>query len=52
VRDLDLVSTPLDLLNNIVAAGDDARALNSFHALPLSVVTPSLVLSDAELQRA
>ena len=52
VRDLDLVGTPLDLMNNIVAAGDDLKAQNIAWNVPVSAVVPSLLLSDAELQRA
>lgn len=52
VRDLDLVGTPLDLMNNIVAAGDDLQAQNIAWNVPVSAVVPSLLLSDAELQRA
>lgn len=52
VRDLDLVGTPLDLMNNMLRAGDDAAAQNIAWSVPVSVVTPSLLLADAELQRA
>ncbi len=52
VRDLDLVGTPLDLMNNIVGAGADAAVQNISWNVPVSVITPSLLLADAELQRA
>jgi TldD protein len=52
VRDLDVVSTPLDLISNIVAAGSDVKAKNAVFGVPVSMVVPSVVLSDAELQRA
>jgi TldD protein len=53
VRDLDLVGTPLVMLGGILAAGDDARVWSDSPAgLPVSVVAPSLLLADAELQRA
>lgn len=52
VRDLDLVATPLGLLENLRAAGADARASNLVFGVPLSVVVPSLLLADGELQRA
>ncbi len=52
VRELDLVGTPLVLISNILRAGDDAQAHSFASPLPVSVVAPSLLLADAELQRA
>jgi hypothetical protein len=52
VRDLDMVGTPLALVNNILKAGDDSRAHNLMARVPVSVVVPSLLLGDVELQRA
>jgi TldD protein len=53
VRDLDLVGTPLVMLGGILAAGADARVWSDSPAgFPVSVVAPSLLLADAELQRA
>jgi hypothetical protein len=52
VRDLDMVGTPLDLMSGILKAGDDVEAQNMDWNVPVSVVVPSLLLSDAELQRA
>ncbi len=53
VRDLDLVGTPLVMLGGILAAGDDARVWSdSLGGTPVSVAAPSLLLSDAELQRS
>lgn len=53
VRDLDLVGTPLVMLGGILASGDDARVWSDAPAgFPISVVAPSLLLADAELQRA
>ncbi len=52
VRDLDLVGTPLALLNNIRAAGNDASAQDMVYGAPVSVVVPSLLLSEGELQRS
>jgi predicted Zn-dependent protease len=52
VRDLDFVGTPLGLLDNLRAAGDDAEATDLSYGAPISVVTPSLLLADGELQRA
>ncbi|HVC09002.1 MAG TPA: metallopeptidase TldD-related protein [Elusimicrobiota bacterium] len=53
VRDLDLVGTPLSLMNNIVGVGQDARVENSVaDGVPVSVVAPDLLLSDIETQRS
>lgn len=52
VRDLDAVGTPLVLMANMLAAGDDPQAKNYGGAVPVSVVAPSLLLADLELQRA
>jgi predicted Zn-dependent protease len=52
VRDLDLVGTPLALLGNILAAGRDVEASDTVYGAPVSVVVPSLLLSDGELQRS
>lgn len=52
VRDLDVVGTPLVLLGNMIAAGDDAEAQDLIYGAPVSVVVPSLLLSEVELQRA
>ncbi|MFA6029900.1 MAG: metallopeptidase TldD-related protein [Elusimicrobiota bacterium] len=55
VRDLDLVGTPLALIERVAEAGDDYEVVDSeldrdSGRLPMSVVTPSLLLSEAELQ--
>lgn len=52
VRDLDLVGTPLVLLGNVIAAGADPQARDLVYGAPMSVVVPSLLLSEVELQRA
>ena len=53
VRDLDIVGTPLELLGNIMRAGDDVRPQNFLvGGVPMSAVVPSLLLKDVELQRA
>ena len=52
VRDLDFVGTPLALLSNIRAAGRDVQASDIIYGAPISVVVPSLLLSDGELQRS
>ncbi|MFI5360605.1 MAG: metallopeptidase TldD-related protein [Elusimicrobiota bacterium] len=52
VRDLDLVGTPLVMAESLVAAGDDEDAADVGLFAPSSVIAPSLLLSDAELQRS
>lgn len=52
VRDLDAVGTPLVMAESVVAAGDDAEASEANPAAPASVVAPSLLLSELELQRS
>lgn len=52
VRDLDLVGTPLALLGNVQAAGRDTQAHDMVYGVPVSVVVPSLLLADGELQRS
>lgn len=52
VRDLDLVGTPLDLMDSILTAGDDPAVQNLVLGAPMSVISPSLLLDDAELQRS
>jgi hypothetical protein len=52
VRDLDLVGTPLVMAESLVAAGDDADATDVGLTAPASVVAPSLLLAEAELQRS
>jgi len=52
VRDLDLVGTPLVMAESLVAAGDDADASDVYLIAPASVIAPSLLLAEAELQRS
>lgn len=52
VRDLDLVGTPLVMAESVIAVGDDAEASDANVSAPASVVAPSLLLSEAELQRS
>lgn len=52
VRDLDVVGTPLVLLNNIVRLGDKPEVANAAAEEPVSVIVPSLLVSEVELQRA
>lgn len=52
VRDLDVVGTPLVLAGSVLAVGDDPDVSDLDVAAPASVVAPSLLLSDVELQRS
>ena len=52
VRDLDLVGTPLVMAESVLAAGDDPDDSEVGFTVPASVVAPSLLLSEAELQRS
>ena len=52
VRDLDLVGTPLVLLNNILRSGDAPEVANAAVDEPVSVIVPSLLVREVELQRA
>ena len=57
VRDLDMVGTPLDLAGKIVATGDDTSVTDNLveqesGRIPVSVVAPSLLLEEVELQRS
>lgn len=52
VRDLDVVGTPLVMAESELAAGDDPQVSDLDAGAPASVVTPSLLLSEVELQRS
>ena len=52
VRDLDVVGTPLTLMGNIISGGGDSRLTNLSNGVPTSVVVPSLLFKDIELQRS
>jgi hypothetical protein len=52
VRDLDLVGTPLVMAESVAAAGDDADVSDIYLVAPTSVIAPSLLLAEAELQRS
>lgn len=57
VRGVKMAGTPLVLLDRIVAAADDARLSNEFFCgaesghVPVSQIAPSVLISEAELQR-
>ncbi len=52
VRDLDLVGTPLVMAGSVLAAGDDLDDSEVDAGAPATVIAPSLLLSEAELQRS
>jgi predicted Zn-dependent protease len=52
VRDLDLVGTPLVMAESVLEAGDDPEVSDTDASAPASIVTPSLLLTEAELQRS
>ncbi len=54
VRDLDLVGTPLVMAASAIAAGDDNvdSDINVAAGAPATVISPSLLLAEAELQRS
>lgn len=56
VRGVDLVGTPLQSLESILATGDDFEVFNGFCGaesgyVPVSAVAPSLLLSKIEVER-
>ncbi|MFI5346144.1 MAG: metallopeptidase TldD-related protein [Elusimicrobiota bacterium] len=52
VRDLDVVGTPLVMAESVLAAGDDAEPDEANFTAPASIIAPSLLLAEAELQRS
>ncbi|MGD0839243.1 MAG: TldD/PmbA family protein, partial [Polyangia bacterium] len=56
VRGVEFVGTPIGSLNRIVAAGDQPAVFNGFCGaesgyIPVSTVSPALLISEIELQR-
>lgn len=56
VRGVDLVGTPIASFERILATGDDARVFNGFCGaesgwVPVSAISPSLLISDLEVER-
>lgn len=56
VRGVDLIGTPLTAFSGIVAAGDDREVFNGScgaesGAVPVSVVSPSILISQIEVQK-
>ncbi|MFA6317927.1 MAG: metallopeptidase TldD-related protein [Elusimicrobiota bacterium] len=52
VRNLDVVCTPLTLMESILAAGDRPEVTDLVSGVPVSVIAPSLLVSGVELQRS
>lgn len=53
VRGLDLVGTPLGFLSHVLNEGSDVKSGDHLvNWVPISVITPSLLLSQVELQRS
>lgn len=55
VRGVDFVGTPLSMISKILITGDDPTVINGFctaesGVLPVASITPSLLLSEVELQ--
>ena len=56
VRGIDLVGTPLNALQSVIAAGDDPAVFNGFcgaesGSVPNAAVAPSLLVRAQEIQR-
>lgn len=56
VKGLEMIGTPLTVVNNIVATGDDHGVFNGFCGaesgyVPVSAIAPSLLLKTVEFQR-
>ncbi|MHB2025234.1 MAG: metallopeptidase TldD-related protein [Elusimicrobiota bacterium] len=57
VRGVEMVGTPLDVLNRIVATGNDAELSNDYFCgaesgqISVSQIAPSVLVSEIELQR-
>ena len=55
VRGVDFVGTPLSMISKILITGDDPTVINGFctaesGVLPVASITPSVLLSEVELQ--
>lgn len=55
VRGVDFVGTPLSIISKILVTGDDPTVINGFctaesGVLPVASITPSVLLSEVELQ--
>jgi len=57
IRGVDLIGTPLNILENVIAAGDDPAVFNGTcgaesGAVPVSSIAPSILISKIEIQKA
>ncbi len=57
VRGVEIVGTPLTVLNKIIATGDDEEVFNGYCGaesgfIPVSVIAPSILVKEIELQRS
>jgi predicted Zn-dependent protease len=57
VRGVEFVGTPLSMISKVIATGRDDRVINGFCGaesgfIPVTSVTPSVLLSEVELQAA
>lgn len=55
VRPVEVIGTPLNVLNNIVAFGNDSKAWNGMCGaesgwVPVSVIAPSMLVEEVEVQ--
>ncbi len=56
VRGVELIGTPLNILENVIAAGDDPSVFNGACGaesgyIPVSAIAPSVLLSKIEIQK-
>lgn len=56
VRGVEIVGTPLTVLNKIIATGNDYQVFNGYCGaesgfIPVSVISPSILVGEIELQR-
>lgn len=56
VRGVEIVGTPLTVLNKIIATGDDEKVFNGYCGaesgfIPVSVISPSILVKEIELQK-
>lgn len=57
VRNVEFVGTPLSMVNKVILTGNDAMAIHGYCGaesgiLPVTSITPSVLLSEVELQTA
>jgi predicted Zn-dependent protease len=57
VRGVELIGTPLNMLENVIAAGDDPAVFNGAcgaesGSIPVSSVAPSILISKLEVQKS